>query len=124
MEARKLILLASLALYAIAAGGCRKGSNPSAGVTPEAAPQVLETAFQNADSNVKTEAAIVAAATKSHDPAALPAIARLLQNSELTGQQRAALGSCLPAAVSATRAAADHGDARAAAALKAYNSSR
>lgn len=124
MKQRILVTLFCIVLYAMAACGCRKSANGSAAVTPEAAPQVIETAFQHADSSVKTEAAMVAAATKSHDPAALPAITRLLQNSELTGQQRAALGSCLPAALSATRAAAAGGDARAAEALRAYNTSR
>jgi hypothetical protein len=124
MRRQDFILLACVVLYAIAAAGCRKSAQSAAVVTPEAAPQVLDTAFQNADSNVKAEAAMVAAATKNHDSTALPAIAHLLQNSELTGQQRAALGRCLPAAVSATRAAADRGDASAAAALKAYNTSR
>src|SRR5262249_20494173 len=121
---RKYILFIWLALCAIAAGGCRKNAESAAMVTPEAAPQVLDTAFQNADSKVKSEVATVAAATKNHDPDALPAITHLLQNSDLTGQQRAALGRCLPAAVSATRAAAERGDTKAAEALRLYNTSR
>lgn len=124
MERRIRNLLLWIGVCAIAASGCRKSAGSSAIVTAEAAPQVLDTAFQNADSNVKAEAASVAMATKNQDPTALPAMTRLLQNSELTGQQRAAVGRCLPAAVSATRAAAERGDASAAAALKAYNTSR
>lgn len=119
-----LITLLCIVSCAVAACGCRKAANGSAGVTPEAAPRTLEAAFKDADSGVKAEAASIAAATKSQDPSALPAITHLLQNSELTGPQRAALGSCLPAAVTATRAAAERGDSRAAEALHAYNTSR
>jgi hypothetical protein len=123
MGQRIPITLVWILVFAAAMCGCRKRAD-SAAVAAEAAPQVLDSAFQNADSRIKAEAASAAVATKNQDPAALPAITRLLQNSELTGQQRAALGRCLPAAVSATRAAADRGDASAAAALKAYNTSR
>jgi hypothetical protein len=124
MVYRKLMPLVWVVLSAVAAEGCRKSADSAAVVTPEAAPQVLDVAFQNADSNLKAEAANVAAATKNQDPAALPAMTRLLQNSDLTGQQRTAIGRCLPAAVSATRAAAERGDTKAAEALRAYNTSR
>jgi hypothetical protein len=108
----------------ISAPGCRKATGVSGPVTADAAPKIIESAFQSADGSVKTEAVVAATATSNQDPAALAALARVMQRPDLTSEQRAALGRCLPAAMSATQAAADRGDAKAAAALKVYRANK
>jgi hypothetical protein len=121
MRLRNCVAFLSVAVLCSAVCGCRKSANASTVVTPDAAPNVIQTAFQNADPALQSQAAKAATATRNQDPEALAAVSQMLKSPELSGEQRAALGRCLPAAISATRAAAMRGDTRAAQTLQTYN---
>ena len=124
MKRRTLFALAATAILAVWGSACRRSTQATGAVTADAAPQVVETAFQRADPAVRAEAASVAAATRLQDPAALGALTQMQQRPELSVEQRIALGRCLPAALKAARAAADRGDIKAAEALKVYNAGK
>ena len=120
-----LLFMAAAVVLAVGSVGCRKAARPTtSAVTADAAPRVIETAFQTAEASVKADAASAAAATSNQDPAALSALTRMLQRPELSPEQRVALGRCLPAALTAARTAAERGDSKAAETLRAYNAGK
>jgi len=124
MKRRTIFALAATGILTLCGSACRKSTAATGAVTADAAPQIVETAFQSADSAIRAEAASVAAATRLQDPMALGALTQMQQRPELSADQRIALGRCLPAALKAARAAADRGDTKAAEALKAYNAGK
>jgi len=93
-------------------------------VTPEAAPKVVETAFEGADAAVKAQAANAAEAARQQNPGALTELTEIMRRPDLTLEQRAALGRCLPSAIAAASAAARNGDKKAQDALQAYNAGK
>src|SRR4051794_9380993 len=103
---------------------CGKKAQTTGVVNADAAPKVLDAAFQGADSAMKAEAARVAEATQQKDPTALTSLTRMLQNPSLSPEQRTALGRCLPAAVAAASAAAQNGDQKAKDSLQSYNAGK
>lgn len=115
-----MCLLLCVALMA----GCHKQASTPQTMDVTQVPAVIQSAFSNVDPAIQADLDAVQNAVKNQDPAAITTLMNLLHRSDLTPEQRAAAGRCLPPLLAAARQAADKGDQRAVQAISAYKVSK
>lgn len=106
--------------------GCSPKSQGQAGpaISQEQVAKTIQNALNGANQDLQTRAAEVGDAARQQDPQAVNALVQLMHRPDVTTSQRSEMAKCLPILLTATRKAAEAGDAKAAEALRAYNISK